>query len=50
MLFTERDFAIVDTLRDVAAELDVPMALAALALVLSRPEGDTLLLGASRPK
>lgn len=49
MLFTERNFAIVDVLREVAAELDVPMALAALAWVLSRPGVDSLLLGASRP-
>ncbi len=50
MLFTERNFAIADTLREVAAELEVPMALAALAWVLSRPGVDSLLLGASRPE
>ena len=50
MLFTERNFAIVDTLREVAAELGVPMAIAALAWVLSRPGVDSLLLGASRPE
>ncbi|TNB86553.1 aldo/keto reductase, partial [Paracoccus marcusii] len=36
--------------REVAAELDVPMAQAALAWVLSRPGVSTLLIGASRPE
>lgn len=48
MLFTERNFGVVDALRKVAAELGVPMAQAALAWVLSRPGVDTLLMGASR--
>lgn len=48
MLFTERNFKVVDALRDVAAELDAPMAQAALAWVLSRPGVSTLLMGASR--
>ncbi|MFN3526834.1 MAG: aldo/keto reductase [Paracoccus sp. (in: a-proteobacteria)] len=50
MLFTERNFTIVDTLRDVAAEMDLPMAQAALAWVLSRPAVGSLLMGASRPE
>jgi aryl-alcohol dehydrogenase-like predicted oxidoreductase len=50
MLFTERNFTIVDVLRGVAAELEVPMAQAALAWVLSRPAVGTLLMGASRPE
>lgn len=48
MLFTERNFGVVDTLREVAAELGVPMAQAALAWVLLRPGVGTLLMGASR--
>lgn len=48
MLFTERNFAIVDALREVAAEMEVPMAQAALAWVLSRGGATTLLMGASR--
>ncbi|MFN3278989.1 MAG: aldo/keto reductase [Paracoccus hibiscisoli] len=48
MLFTERNFAIVDVLRKVAAELEVPMAQAALSWVLSRRGATTLLMGASR--
>lgn len=50
MLFTERNFGVVDALREVAAELGVPMAQAALAWVLSRPGVGTLLMGASRPE
>ncbi|SCY71296.1 aldo/keto reductase [Paracoccus tibetensis] len=48
MLFTERNFGVVDVLRQVAVELDVPLAQAALAWVLSRPGVSTLLMGASR--
>ena len=48
MLFTERNFSIVDVLREVAAEMEVPMAQAALAWVLSRGGATTLLMGASR--
>lgn len=48
MLFTERNFAIVDVLRKVAAKMEVPMAQAALAWVLSRGGATTLLMGASR--
>ena len=50
MLFTERNFDIVDTLREVAAELDAPMAQVALAWVLGQPGTTSLLLGASRPE
>lgn len=48
MLFTERNFAIVDTVREVAGQLGVPMAQVALAWVLSRPGVSALLIGASR--
>ncbi len=48
MLFTERNFDIVDTVREVAAELDVPMVQVALAWVLGRQGVTSLLLGASR--
>ncbi|WP_121067406.1 aldo/keto reductase [Chachezhania antarctica] len=50
MLFTERNFDIVETVRDVAAELDVPMVQVALAWVLGQPGMISLLLGASRPE
>lgn len=50
MLFTERNFDIVDTVREVAAELDVPMVQVALAWVLGRQGVTSLLLGASRPQ
>ena len=48
MLFTERNFSIVDVLREVAAEMEAPMAQVALAWVLSRGGATTLLMGASR--
>lgn len=50
MLFTEKNFAIVDTLREVAGELDRPMAAVALAWVAQRPGVSSVLIGASRPK
>jgi aryl-alcohol dehydrogenase-like predicted oxidoreductase len=50
MLFTERNFGIVDAVREVAGELGLPMAQVALAWVLSRPGVSSLLLGASRPQ
>lgn len=50
MLFTERNFDIVDAVRDVAAEVEAPMAQVALAWVLGRPGVSSLLLGASRPE
>ncbi|SMO51175.1 aldo/keto reductase [Paracoccus laeviglucosivorans] len=49
MLFTERNFDIVDTVREVAEELEVPMVQVALAWVLQRRGMGSLLLGASRP-
>lgn len=50
MLFTERNFAIVDALRDVAADLGRPMAEVALAWVSTRPGVSSVLVGASRPE
>ena len=50
MLFTERNFGIVGTVREVAGELGVSLAQVALAWVLSRPGMSSLLLGASRPQ
>ena len=50
MLFTERNFDIVDTVREIADELDVTMAQIALAWVLSRPRVGSLLLGVSQPE
>lgn len=50
MLFTERNFAIVDAVREIAGELEIPMAQVSLAWVLSRPGMGSLLLGASRPQ
>lgn len=48
-LFTERNFDIVDIVRDVAAELDRPMAQVALSWVLGQRGMSSLLLGVSRP-
>lgn len=50
MLFTERNFDIVDALRDVASEIDRSMAEVALAWVASRPGVSSVLIGASRPE
>ncbi len=50
MLFTERNFDIVDTVREVAAELDVPMVQVALAWVMGQRGVTSLLLGASGPE
>ncbi len=50
MLFTERNFGIVGTVREVAGELGLSMTQVALAWVLSRPGMTSLLLGASRPQ
>ena len=50
MLFTERNFRIVDAVREVAEARGVPMAQVALAWVLARPAMGSLLLGASRPE
>jgi aryl-alcohol dehydrogenase-like predicted oxidoreductase len=48
MLFTEHNFDVVDVLRQVAMELDRPMAAVALAWTIQRPGIDTVLVGASR--
>ncbi|MDW5315850.1 aldo/keto reductase [Rhizobium sp. PL01] len=48
MLFTEHNFDVVDVVRQVAIELDRPMAAVALAWTIQRPGIDTILIGASR--
>ncbi|HEV7252422.1 MAG TPA: aldo/keto reductase [Mesorhizobium sp.] len=48
MLFTERNFDVVDALRDVAEEAGRSMAEVALAWVVSRPGVSSVLIGASR--
>ncbi len=48
MLFTERNFNVVDVLREVAAEVGVSMAEVALAWVTGRPGVSSVLIGASR--
>ena len=48
MLFTERNFDVVDTLRSVAAEVGRPMAQVALAWVAARRGVASVLVGASR--
>lgn len=48
MLFTERNFAIVDVLRAVAEEVDRPMAQLALAWAAGRIGVSSILIGASR--
>lgn len=50
MLFTERNFDVVDVLRAVAAEVDRPMAQVALAWATRRPGVSSVLIGASRPE
>ncbi len=50
MLFTEANFAIVDTLRTVAEEVGRPMAQVALAWVTGRAGVSSVLIGASRPE
>lgn len=50
MLFTERNFAIVDALRAVANDLGRAMAEVALAWAVGRPGVSSVLLGASRPE
>jgi aryl-alcohol dehydrogenase-like predicted oxidoreductase len=50
MLFTEKNFDIVDTVRELAGELGVPMVQIALAWVLGQRGMGSLLLGASRPE
>ncbi len=48
MLFTERNFEVVDTLRSVAGEIGRPMTQVALAWVAGRPGVSAVLIGASR--
>lgn len=48
MLFTERNFDIVDALREVADELGQSMAQVALAWTVARPGVSSVLVGASR--
>jgi aryl-alcohol dehydrogenase-like predicted oxidoreductase len=48
MLFTDRNWRIVDALRGVAEAIGEPPARVALAWVLSRPGVDTALMGVSR--
>lgn len=50
LLFTEANFAVVDVLRAVAAEVGRPMAQVALAWVARRPGVSSVLVGASRPE
>jgi aryl-alcohol dehydrogenase-like predicted oxidoreductase len=47
-LFTDRNWRIVDALKQVAVEIGEPPARVALAWVLSRPGVDTALMGVSR--
>ena len=47
-LFTERNFDVVDVLREVAEEAGRPMAQVALAWLIGRPAVGTILVGASR--
>ncbi|MEW5559185.1 aldo/keto reductase [Enterobacter asburiae] len=48
LLFTETNFQIVDTLREVAEEMGRPMAQVALAWVVNRAGVSSVLIGASR--
>ncbi len=50
MLFTEKNFDVVDALRSVAAEIGRPMAQVALAWVTARGGVASVLVGASRPE
>ena len=50
MMFSERNFEILDVLREVANEIGRPMAQVALAWVVSRPGVSSVLIGASRPQ
>lgn len=50
MLFTERNFDIVDVVRDIAEDLGVSMVQVALNWVLRQPGMSSLLLGASGPE
>lgn len=46
--FTDRNWAILDTLRDVAGAMDRPVAQVALAWVLAQPGVGSVLIGASK--
>lgn len=50
MLFTEKNFKVVDVLRSVSAAIGRPMAQVALAWVAARGGVTSLLVGASRPE
>ena len=50
MLFTERNFDVVDVLREVAGEVERTMAEVALAWLVARPAVSSVLIGASRPE
>jgi len=50
LLFTERNFQVVDTLREVAGEVGRSMAEVALAWVARRGGVSSVLIGASRPE
>jgi aryl-alcohol dehydrogenase-like predicted oxidoreductase len=50
LLFTEANFAVVDTVRSVAEEIGRPMAQVALAWVTRRAGVVSVLVGASRPE
>ncbi|WP_172122661.1 MULTISPECIES: aldo/keto reductase [unclassified Devosia] len=49
MLFTERNFGVVDALREIAQEAGKSMAQVSLAWVAARPGVSSVLIGASRP-
>lgn len=49
MLFTDRNWKIVDVVRDVAREMDEPSARVALAWVVERAGVSSTLIGVSRP-
>ena len=46
--FTDRNWAILETLKNVAAEIDCPVARVALAWTIAQPQVHALLLGASK--
>lgn len=48
-LFTDRNWTIVDAVRDVAKEMDQPSARVALAWVVERASVSSTLMGVSRP-
>lgn len=50
MLFTERNFSVVDVLRGVAEEIGRPLPQVALAWVAARRGVSSVLIGASRPE